>query len=93
MEQSQATMLVTDNANLSVAAQLGDLPVVNIDEIGGRFPAAHIGVSIEPNDPVAIAYSSSSKGGTEEDGLKSPRFAPCRYAPHQHVPHVHARTG
>lgn len=62
LEQSQAAMLVTDNANRSLAGQLGDLPVVNIDEIGGRFPAAQIGVSVTPNDPVAIGYSSGSTG-------------------------------
>ena len=62
LEQSQAALLVTDNANRSLAGQLGDLPVVNIDEMGGRFPAAQIGVSVTPNDPVAIGYSSGSTG-------------------------------
>jgi acyl-coenzyme A synthetase/AMP-(fatty) acid ligase/acyl carrier protein len=62
LEQSQAAMLVTDNANFSLARQLGNLPVVNIDEIGGRFPAAEIGISVTPHDPVAIGYSSGSTG-------------------------------
>jgi non-ribosomal peptide synthetase component F len=46
LEQSQAAMLVTDNANRSLAGQIGNLPVVNIDEIGGRVAAAQIGVPV-----------------------------------------------
>jgi amino acid adenylation domain-containing protein len=61
LEQSNAAMLVTDNANLPLARQLGDIPLVNIDEIG-RFPAGNPGVSVRPDAFAAIAYTSGSTG-------------------------------
>jgi non-ribosomal peptide synthetase component F len=38
LEQSKAAALVIDNANLTLARRLGDIPLINIDEIGDRFP-------------------------------------------------------
>lgn len=62
LEQSNAAMLVTDNANLPLARQLGDIPLVNIDEIGGRFPDENPGLAIRPDSCAAIAYTSGSTG-------------------------------
>ncbi|MGH7798545.1 MAG: AMP-binding protein, partial [Candidatus Binatia bacterium] len=62
LEQSQAATLLTDTANLSLARQLGDLPVVNIDEVGEPFSAANVGASVPPDGLVAVAYTSGSTG-------------------------------
>lgn len=62
LEQSNAAMLVTDNANLQLARQLGNIPLVNIDEIGGHFPDENPGVSVRPDACAAIAYTSGSTG-------------------------------
>jgi acyl-coenzyme A synthetase/AMP-(fatty) acid ligase len=62
LEQSRAAMLVTDNANLPLARQLGDIPLINIDEIGDRFPDENPGVFVPPDACAAIAYTSGSTG-------------------------------
>jgi Non-ribosomal peptide synthetase modules and related proteins len=62
LEQANAAMLVTDDANLALARQLGDIPPINIDEIGGRFPDGNPGVPIGPDAFAAIAYTSGSTG-------------------------------
>jgi acyl-coenzyme A synthetase/AMP-(fatty) acid ligase/acyl carrier protein len=62
LEQSNATMLVTDDANLALARQLGDIPLINIDEIGGRFTDGNPGMSIRPDAFAAVAYTSGSTG-------------------------------
>ncbi|MEO8564790.1 MAG: non-ribosomal peptide synthetase [Betaproteobacteria bacterium] len=62
LEQSDAAMLVTDDANLALARRLGDLPLINIDEIGDRFTDGNPGVSIGPDGLAAIAYTSGSTG-------------------------------
>ncbi len=62
LEQSNAGMLVTDNANLRLARQLADIPVVNIDEIGGLFSDENPGVAIGTDSCAAIAYTSGSTG-------------------------------
>jgi acyl-coenzyme A synthetase/AMP-(fatty) acid ligase len=62
LEQSRAALLVTDDANLPLARQLGDIPLINIDEIGDRFPDENPGVSVRPDACAAIAYTSGSTG-------------------------------
>ncbi len=62
LEQSKAAMLVTDNANLPLARQLGNIPLINVDEISGRFPDENPGVSVRPDACAAIAYTSGSTG-------------------------------
>ena len=62
LEQSNAAILVTDNANLSLARQLGNIPLVNIDELGDRFADGNPGVSIRPDACAAVAYTSGSTG-------------------------------
>jgi len=44
LEQSKAAMLVTDDANLALARQLGDIPLINIDAIGHRFTDGNPGM-------------------------------------------------
>jgi hypothetical protein len=36
IEQSEARVVITDNANLSLARELTPLPVINIDQLDGR---------------------------------------------------------
>ncbi|MGH7829453.1 MAG: AMP-binding protein, partial [Candidatus Binatia bacterium] len=62
LEHSQASVLVTDNANLSMAPQLGDLPVIDLDALGGRFSGANPGVTVRPDAIAAIDYTSGSTG-------------------------------
>jgi acyl-coenzyme A synthetase/AMP-(fatty) acid ligase/acyl carrier protein len=62
LQQSNAAMLVTDDANLALARQLGDIPLINIDEIGDRFTDGNPGISIRPDAFAAIAYTSGSTG-------------------------------
>jgi acyl-CoA synthetase (AMP-forming)/AMP-acid ligase II len=62
LEQSNAVILVTDNANLPLAQQLGDIPLVNIDEIGDRFSDENLDLSIRPDSRAAIAFTSGSTG-------------------------------
>jgi acyl-coenzyme A synthetase/AMP-(fatty) acid ligase/acyl carrier protein len=62
LEQSDAAVLVTDDANLALARQLGDIPLINIDEIGDRFTDGNPGVPIGPDAFAAIAYTSGSTG-------------------------------
>jgi acyl-coenzyme A synthetase/AMP-(fatty) acid ligase/acyl carrier protein len=62
LEQSKAAVLVTDNANLPLARRLGDLPLINIDEIAGRFPDDDPRVTVRPDAYAAIAYTSGSTG-------------------------------
>jgi acyl-coenzyme A synthetase/AMP-(fatty) acid ligase/aryl carrier-like protein len=62
LEQSNAAILVTDNANLPLAQQLGDIPLVNIDEIGDRFTDENLDMSVRPDDRAAIAFTSGSTG-------------------------------
>ena len=62
LEQSHAAMLVTDSVNLPLARQLGDIPLINIDEIGDGFADGNPGVSIQPEACAAIAYTSGSTG-------------------------------
>ena len=62
LEQSDAALLVTDDANLALARQLGAIPLLNIDEVGDRFPDGNPGVSVGPDAYAAIAYTSGSTG-------------------------------
>jgi len=62
LEQSQASVLLTNNANLPLARAFGDLPLINIDEIGGRFSAGDPGLCLPPDAVAAVAYTSGSTG-------------------------------
>lgn len=62
LEQSEARAIVTDSANLSLARELSPLPVINTDELDGRFSAATPGLNLPPDTNVAIAYTSGSTG-------------------------------
>jgi amino acid adenylation domain-containing protein len=62
LEQSQAGVLVTDNANLSLARELTELPLINIDEIDGHFSIENPEVCVAPDAVTSIAYTSGSTG-------------------------------
>ena len=62
LEQSEARVVLTDSANLSLARELTPLPVINIDELDGRFSTANPGLNLPPDANVAIAYTSGSTG-------------------------------
>jgi len=62
LEQSKAAMLVTDNANFPLARQLGNLPLINIDQIDGRFSGENPGVRVRPDAFGYIGYTSGSTG-------------------------------
>jgi acyl-coenzyme A synthetase/AMP-(fatty) acid ligase len=62
LEQSNAAVLVTDKANLSLARQLGNVPLLNIDELDERLSEENPGVPIQPDAWAAIAYTSGSTG-------------------------------
>ena len=55
LEQSEARVVLTDSANLSLARELTQLPVINIDELDGRFSTANPGLNLPPDANVAIA--------------------------------------
>ena len=61
LRQSQVALLLTDGANLSLARELGDLPLINVDDVGS-FSITNPGVIVQPNAIAAIAYTSGSTG-------------------------------
>jgi amino acid adenylation domain-containing protein len=62
LEQSQARVVVTDDANISLARELGSLPVINADRLEGRPSSANPGLQLTPDANVAIGYTSGSTG-------------------------------
>jgi amino acid adenylation domain-containing protein len=62
LEQSQATVLLTDNANLRLARELSTRPSLNIDEVDGGVSTANPGLPVSPDAPAAVEYTSGSTG-------------------------------
>jgi amino acid adenylation domain-containing protein len=62
LQQSEARVVLTDNAHLSLARELSHLPVINTDERLGRFSTSTPGLDLPPDANVAIAYTSGSTG-------------------------------
>jgi amino acid adenylation domain-containing protein len=62
LEQSQAAVLVTNDANLQLARELGAPSVINIDELDRRSAAPHPTLNLRADAAVAIAYTSGSTG-------------------------------
>jgi amino acid adenylation domain-containing protein len=61
---SQANLLVTDNKNFSTAQRLAQhvRHLINIDEIDGGLCTGNLGLSISPDTPAYILYTSGSTG-------------------------------
>jgi amino acid adenylation domain-containing protein len=62
LEQSRAAILVTDNANLTLARELDAPTVINIDELDGSFPLTNPGLCLPSDSNAAIGYTSGSTG-------------------------------
>jgi non-ribosomal peptide synthetase component F len=83
LEQSKAAALVIDNANLTLARRLGDIPLINIDEIGDRFPDG-IPAFLSVRMPTLLSGTRQAPRARRRR-LESSRFAARRDASHQHV--------
>lgn len=61
---SQATLVLTDNKNSALAAELvgGGCPIVNIDEIETRFSGGGVHLETSPDALACIIYTSGSSG-------------------------------
>jgi acyl-coenzyme A synthetase/AMP-(fatty) acid ligase len=62
LEQSQATVLITDDANLSLAQEFADLSVINIDAIDDSYSSANPGLVLASDRCVEVGYTSGSTG-------------------------------
>ena len=64
LEDSQSSLIVTNNANLLLAKELaGDgLPLINIDLLDPEMSVENPGLSISPDTPTWILYTSGSTG-------------------------------
>jgi amino acid adenylation domain-containing protein len=64
LEDSQATLLVTNNNNLSLARELGHdaLKLINVDALDSALPSENLGLSLLPDTLACILYTSGSTG-------------------------------
>ncbi|MBA2448197.1 MAG: non-ribosomal peptide synthetase [Chloroflexi bacterium] len=64
LEDSQASLLVTNNQNLSAAEELAHdrLPLLNLDELEPDLSAENLGLSLSPDTLTWILYTSGSTG-------------------------------
>jgi amino acid adenylation domain-containing protein len=64
LRDSHATLIVTDNKNLSTAQRLGQqlAHLINIDEIDANLSADNLGIAISPDAAASILYTSGSTG-------------------------------
>ena len=62
LEQSEAAVLVTDNANLAVAQSLRALPLINIDTLYRSSSISAPALNSRPDVAVVIDYTSGSTG-------------------------------
>ena len=62
LEQSECAVVVTNAANLSLARQLGPMPVLNVDELDGGLSSGNPGLRVKPDAIVSVAYTSGSTG-------------------------------
>ncbi|HWQ18485.1 MAG TPA: AMP-binding protein [Methanotrichaceae archaeon] len=64
LEHSQASLIVTDSQDLSLASELESsrLPLVNMDELDPGLSAENLGLSISPDDIASIVYTSGTTG-------------------------------
>ena len=62
LEQCQATVLITDSANLPVAEEFAALSVINIDTMDDRYSSANPGLALPLDCCVEVGYTSGSTG-------------------------------
>jgi len=64
LEDSQASLILTNNRNLASASKLAHsgCPLLNIDELDADFSVENPGLSIPPDTPAYIIYTSGSTG-------------------------------
>ena len=62
LDQSQACVLVTDEANLPLARELTSLPVTNVDRLSESLATTNPRLPLVPDANVAIGYTSGSTG-------------------------------
>ena len=64
LEDSQASCLITDPANLSLARELSDstLPLINVGELGNGVSGENVRLAVEPDSAAHIIYTSGSTG-------------------------------
>jgi amino acid adenylation domain-containing protein len=64
LEDSQASLIVTNNANLPMAEEMAgaDLPLINTDLLDPEISPENPALSISPDTPVWILYTSGSTG-------------------------------
>ena len=64
LEDCQSSLIVTNNANLSLAKELAEdgLPLINIDLLDPEISVENLGLSISPDTPTWILYTSGSTG-------------------------------
>ena len=64
LEDSQASLLVTNHEQLPLAEELarGARPLINLDELAPSLPTANLGLSIPPDALTWILYTSGSTG-------------------------------
>jgi amino acid adenylation domain-containing protein len=64
LDDSQAQVVLTDTAHLALAMELarGRVPVIDIDNVGQNVVADNLQLSIAPDSPAYILYTSGSTG-------------------------------
>jgi amino acid adenylation domain-containing protein len=64
LENSQATLTITNNKNVPLAHALGleTHQLINIDELDSAFPSHNLGWSVSPDSLAWIIYTSGSTG-------------------------------
>ena len=64
LQDSQASLLIADGANLSLAGELAhdQCGLVNIDELGSAFSSENSGLTAAPQDFAFLIYTSGSTG-------------------------------
>jgi len=62
LEDSQASVLLTDNANLPLAQAFAPPALLNIEAVDARCSSANPGLALAPDSYVAVGYTSGSTG-------------------------------
>ena len=64
LEDSQSTLIMTNNKNLPFAEDLADnmLPLINVDKLDPSLSTENLTLSISPNNLIWILYTSGSTG-------------------------------
>jgi amino acid adenylation domain-containing protein len=63
LEQSESTIVVTDDANLSLAQELAAAgPLINIEKLGNHFSTDQVGLVFSQDTLASVEYTSGSTG-------------------------------